>query len=1852
MHQRPGYTLAIFLLGMVLLSACDARKKPEIAAQDPTWSSIISARTAGVVSRKSKVRVVFVNDVVGKELVGQDAAGYLKFDPSIKGSASFVSEREILFAPQQDLAQGRYYRAVLNPKGLSGIPERLAAYEFVFQAMAQEFEVTTTGLSTSPDSDKTMILTGALVTADVDEAERVEKVLSATYRGQAVKIDWQHNPDGRRHDYTIAGLERDASNQSVKLAWNGKPIEVDNQGERGIEVPARNVFKVTQVHIARDTQQYIEVFFSDTLDARQNLKGLVRLGGGGFSARVDGNQLKIYPDRGAEGDVAVTIDAGVRNAKGERLAAEFTQTVTFVSEKPKLRFVGKGAILPDNKVLSVPFEAVNLRAVRVTAFRVYENNIGQFLQTNKLDGGNELNRVGRYLWRKTIHLTTPEANKWNRYSIDVSELFRDHPGGLFRLSLSFARADSTFVCPGATPTTVDETEKVPISADDYGAQEYSAWDYAEDYYGENQDDNSWSEREDPCKSAYYRYAQGIKDERNFLASNIGLLAKRDARGHLLIVATDLRNATPLKGVELALMNFQNQQIARLSTNGDGFAELDMKDTPFYISASKDGQKGYLKLSNGAALPTSHFDVGGEQVRAGIKGIIYGERGVWRPGDDIHLTFVLQDRDKKLPPGHPVTMELYNPKGQLMQTLSNSTPVNSFYRFTLKTATEAPTGNWTAKAVIGGTTFSKSLPIETVMPNRLKVELDFGKERLLGSETLKGKLFGQWLSGATAAGLKADVKLKLTPAATHFERNADFVFDDPAREFKSEPEVIFEDTLDDQGRATLSRKLDLDKQAPGMLTAGFTSRVFERGGAFSIARMSLAYSPYDNYVGIKLPKGDQSRDMLLTDKSHAVEIATLSADGKPVSLKSVQVTLYKVDWRWWWDRSGDSLAQYASASHSGVVHQGKIATSNGRGLWNFEIKYPAWGRYLVRACDTEGQHCTGKLFYIDWPGWAGRAREQAGPGASALSFTADKSEYNVGEVAKLQLPEATQGRALVTLESGTRILDQRWIEFGKDRTGFDVPITQGMSPNVYVSVTLIQPHAGKDNDRPIRLYGIIPLKVNDLKTRLSPVVHAPEEWAPESNVAVEVSERDGRAMTYTLAVVDEGLLGLTSYKTPALHDHFYKREALGVNTWDLFDEVAGAYGGELERLLALGGSDAVKAEDLQDDKKRFPPVVRFLGPFELKAQGKNKHDLKLPPYVGAVRVMVIAGQDSAYGSVDKSVYVRQPLMLLATVPRVLGPDEELTVPVSLFVMDKDIRDVKLKIEADQHFEVLGGDTVTVGFTRPEEKLGLLRLKVRSTLGKARLGFVATAGKHQARSEIYIDIRSPNPPTSQYQRKALKPGETWDAQVLPHGLVGTNVVSMEISAVPPLNLERRLQYLIRYPHGCIEQTTSAAFPQIYLPALVKLSDDKKKEVERYVQAGVDRLRGFQLPNGGFTYWPGGFATAVGYEAYNGWSTNYAGHFLLEAQKQGYQIPSGMLVDWARHQKSLAQSWTAGSQRSTLDQTYRLYTLALAGQPELGAMNRLRESGRLSVAERWQLAAAYKLAGVNDAAQDLVKGSGVEVGDYAQPDYTFGSRVRDAAIVLNSMLILDRLDQAKPVVELISAELASEGWYSTQSVAFSLLAMAQFTGAREVAAFGFERQIGDAKIEKLKTGAPVYTAELAGIAQSGTTVKLRNTSDRNLFASIVVRGVSKAGEEKESAAGLEIDVKYIDSDGNTIDSTRLRQGADLVAQVSVHNSGNAQIDNLALTQILPSGWEIHNARLDNAQGSAALALVDYEDIRDDRVYRYFSLKSGETKRFTTQLNASYLGRYYLPALSVEAMYDASKQARTRGLWVEVVK
>jgi uncharacterized protein YfaS (alpha-2-macroglobulin family) len=304
----------------------------------------------------------------------------------------------------------------------------------------------------------------------------------------------------------------------------------------------------------------------------------------------------------------------------------------------------------------------------------------------------------------------------------------------------------------------------------------------------------------------------------------------------------------------------------------------------------------------------------------------------------------------------------------------------------------------------------------------------------------------------------------------------------------------------------------------------------------------------------------------------------------------------------------------------------------------------------------------------------------------LSFSSDKPSYSIGEKATLVIPGSEKGRALVSLENGSTVLQTYWIETKKGENPFSFEVTREMTPNIFAHITLIQPHAQTSNDLPMRLYGVIPIRVEDADTHLKPLISMPDVLEPGKEVVIKISEQSNRKMTYTVALVDEGLLDLTRFRAPDPWNRFYAREALGVRTWDLYDAVMGSFGPRIERLLAIGG-DAELAAGKEDDAKanRFKPVVKFLGPFTLQG-GSDEHRFIMPQYIGSVKTMVVAGFEGAYGNAEKATPVRKPLMVLATLPRVLGPEEKLKLPVTLFTMDKNIRQVKVSIKATGPLQV--------------------------------------------------------------------------------------------------------------------------------------------------------------------------------------------------------------------------------------------------------------------------------------------------------------------------------------------------------------------------------------------------------------------------------------------------------------------------------------------------------------------------------------------------------------------------------------
>ena len=1830
---------AVCVLG---LAGCKP-KKPVAPAAEKEWYRYVSAFTSGTVSRKSPIRVLFVDNA---GTPGQAAAGLFEFSPSIDGTAEWAGPRELVFKPKGELKPGQDYRAVLNVGKILDLPKDYARFEFRFGVVRPDMEVALDGLfAEDTERPQSQVLRGRIITADTEEKALVEKVLEAEQDGKGLPVEWSHAQDGLTHYFVIKEVVRKEEPSAVNLSWDGSAIRIDNRGRRDVEVPALGAFEVVSVEPVLGEARHVLVRFSDALAKDQNLQGLIRIENRPLTFEIEANAVRVYSTQEFLGNVPVQVLPGVRNSLNRRLKERADRTITFESMRPQVRFVGRGLILPRQDRLTVPIEAVNLRSVQVAAFQIYPGNMAQFFQVNSLEGSEELARVGRYLWRKTVPLSDDPAvtGRRTRFDLDVTPLFKENPGSLFRIVLSFNRGNSTYPCAANAAPAVSEP---PLrNMDDAGYGRYSNWDYVDEGYAYNSGD--WSRRSDPCADAYYipRYNSEAVVGRNFFSSDIGLVAKLEADNTLHVVTTDIGTARPLSGLRVRAYNYQNQILGETTSDANGFAVFALKDRAFYVAADGGGDIGYLRIAGEGALPLSHFDIGGEVSEKGVKGILYGERGVWRPGDTLHLTFALFDREKVLPAGHPVLLELSNPQGQLVLTVKPEKVVAPFYAFRVETDEAAPTGNWQARVLVGGLTFSKTLKIETVVPNRLKIVLDPGRDVLVRKDMpIDAAVTAQWLHGAPAANLKYDVSVRLSRRPTRFERFPDFSFDDPSREFEGATSEVAKGTLDAGGRAKARLEIKPQQPSPGMLDAAFTSRVFEESGDFSVDTLSLPFHPYDEYVGVRAPKGDQERGMLLTDKDQEVSIVTVDTAGRPVSRDKILVSLYKIEWKWWWDRSGESLAQYVSNVQTRPLLKAEVSTRDGAGRWTFQVRYPDWGRFLIRVEDPVSGHAAGQIVYIDWPGWAGRAREEGGAGATALSFTADKPAYKVGEKAVIYLPEAVQGRALVSIESGTSVLDKFWVSTVKGENRFEIPLTAAMTPNVYVHVTLIQPHRDKATDTPIRLYGVIPILVEDPGTRLEPAIKMADEIRPKEKFRVEVRETGGRPMTYTLAVVDEGLLGLTRFATPDLRKGFYAREALGVSTWDLFDIVAEAYGAEMARILALGGDEGGASLEKAKQPRRFPPVVLFEGPFDLKAGGSGVHELTMPQYFGAVRVMVVGGRDGAFGLADKSVPVRRDLMTLATLPRVVRPGEDIVMPIAVFVTRPEIKEVTVSVETNELFQVVGESTKTVAFAKPGDDIVAFALRTTGGIGQGEVRFRAAGGSERVEDSIAIQVLASNTAITQTTRLEVKPGGSASQEVVPFGLQNTNSVVLEASSLPPLNLEKRLDFLIQYPYGCLEQTLSAAFPQLYLKSLVKLDERQMRDVEEHVKAAIEKMPGFQMANGAFSYWPGSR------EAHE-WTTAYAGYFLLEAARLGYHVPQAMLDAWRGNQKMMANNFVTGGGAAQLIQAFRLFTLALARDPDPGAMNRLRESSGLPGLAGLMLAGAFHMTGQADAAADLADRATPEFKPYRDDSETFGSDFRDEALAVRSFVQIGRPDRARPLLENLAKTLASDLWLSTQETSFGLMALASYYGTAEVKPFRY-RLAWDAETAlDVESATPFDRREFAAFPMKGRTLALTNPGTTPLYVNVYRRGVPAAGVETPSSEGLSIDVRIRDMKMNGLDIGKVAQGLDLVAEVRVKNLTPNPLKNLVLTHLVAAGFQIKNPRFGGGEGASAVE-VDYQDIRDDRVYTYFGLDAGQEKVFLVVLNASYRGRYYQPGVAVEAMYDAGLHANTKGQWVEIVQ
>jgi len=841
----PGYFRAkrLFVcLLMIFLAACG--KKDTVTVSNPAvYAKYIESYSSGTISRAGTIRVRLsaeqnlthtLNEPVKEEI--------FVFSPAVKGKTYWLDARTIEFKPEKELVPATSYDVRFNLGKLVKTNPGQEEFTFRLETIKPAFTMKEDGLRSLNGSNDRMELTGVIETSDIEKGEQVEKILSASLNGAALKIGWNHRENERLHEFTLSPVSRGKEASVLNLSFDGKAIASNITSTSTLNVPAIGDFIVLKVSAVQENESYVLVQFSDPVETGQDLRGLISVTGKEEPAfAISGSEVKLYVSEELDGDYSVNVNPGIINKWNQKLGIGYASSVFFENRLPSVKISGKGVVLPNSGRLLLPFETTNLNAVDISIIKIYENNIPQFLQDNDLDGDEELRRVAKPVVQATLRLDDDKSldlHRKQKFSLNIDQFLKTEPGAIYRVTIGFRPQYSLYTCVQKENSVKDKAAVGDADEEDEGDDEGYDWAVYEGEPGKGLDDDNnfwnlyntyypfgyrWSQRNNPCHKAYYNRERWAS--RNVMASNLGIIAKRGNNNQMLVVVNDLLTTAPIGGVDLEVLDYQQQVIGKFVTAGDGTVLFDAKRKPFLLVARKGQERGYVKLDDGNALPLSRFDVSGEEIRSGTKGFIFGERGVWRPGDSMYISFIVENAS--LPEGHPVQFDLYTPQGQLYKSITETKGVDGFYVFKTATSATAPTGNWLAKVKVGGASFEKRLRVETVMPNRLKIGLDFGDKNMLGKNaSSEGVLTATWLFGATAKNLKARVEAFCYARKTSFAGLDSYVFDNPVSTYKTQNQTVFDGSLDAEGKAKVNISFKLTDPPPGMLSASLLVKVFD------------------------------------------------------------------------------------------------------------------------------------------------------------------------------------------------------------------------------------------------------------------------------------------------------------------------------------------------------------------------------------------------------------------------------------------------------------------------------------------------------------------------------------------------------------------------------------------------------------------------------------------------------------------------------------------------------------------------------------------------------------------------------------------------------------------------------------------------------------------------------------------------------------------------------------------------------------------------------------------------------------------------------------------------------------------
>jgi uncharacterized protein YfaS (alpha-2-macroglobulin family) len=1358
--------------------------------------------------------------------------------------------------------------------------------------------------------------------------------------------------------------------------------------------------------------------------------------------------------------------------------------------------------------------------------------------------------------------------------------------------------------------------------------------------------DKWINTKEP---GLYRVSVGQPDseeaaQRWLLLTDLGAVAKRGPAGEFLVWVSSLKDLAAVADAKVTLISDQNQVMASGRTDGTGVWRVFdpkalAKGTPYMVTIEKGDDFTFLLLHT-MTIDSTGLDVGGaEAAGEGYTAFLYGERDLYRPGETLKGLTVVRDGALHIPPTMPALLRHRDPQGREVETRRLMIGDKGLAPFELSLPAYSLTGVHTlelevAQKVIGQYRFH----VEEFVPDRISVAIVPPKANIGPGQTLEYQVNSSYLFGAPAAGLPVETRVRLADSTFAPKGYETFSFRNADRKLDDKEVLSTTGKLDDEGGAKFKVEMPAGAPVPSSLEAVITARVQEQGGRGVAAMQRLQVHPYPYYIGLRRAgaKGGTADESFATPGQPAgFEYVAVTPEGKETASGGLRADLFEDRWNTVLRRTPAGGWRYETTRDPVLIASKTIPRGKTRG--GFDLTPRAYGSYRVVLTDAESQASSEVEFYAS--GWGTSPWAIKNP--SRLELDLDKEEYAAGDTATVQVRAPFPGKLLLTVERD-RVLDTQIYEMKGNTAKIEVPIKAEYRPNAYVTATLVRKVGDLEVGSAGRAFGAVPLPVNRTSNHLAPVITAPEQMRPGRELAISVKTVPNAVVT--VAAVDEGILQLIAQKTPEPFDFFYRRLALGVISYDTFSLLLP----ELKSLAPGGGEGAegmsqyVRTEGI----RRTEPVVFWSGPLTADKDGNLKVAFKVPEFQGALRIMAVAIADDRFGSSFRLTRVRDPLVLLPTLPRILSFGETLQVPVTVRNDTGKPGTITVGLSAQGPVKIEKG---TQGVEIPAGREKTVYFSVKTGNGAGNVAFLATAAGNgeQSRSTTNVSIR-PDLPELPVEDVGGMNASTLEiaGKDLDRFRPETLRRTVRVSPIPIVQFAGKLEHLLHYPYGCLEQTTSSAFPLIYIGDIAKALDpgllDPKKghdDPAVLVQAGLRRIATMQLQGGGFSLWQGE-------QQVHPWGSVYATHFLVEARRAGHPVEDGLYRN--------ALTWLAGEVKAKgtygseeLQRTvYGLYVLSRAGKADLGTMDFVRQkhAKELSAESRAMLAAAYAAAGNPRATQSLAANVGAVQEIQRQTGGNFDSAIRNRALLLLALLDADpRSPQIPALVDRLARDARTDRWWTTQEESFTLLAIGQFLQkqARQPPYSG-TLFVGGKKVGTFDNRTVTFPPILGGGA-----IRLQMNPGYKPGAalySVLTRGVPTDDAFKPASEGLQIERQFLDRDGKPVDLNAVRQG-DLVAIKTRVRSVAGAVQNVVIVNLLPSGLEVENPRLSSTEQLPWVTDANLQprsmDLRDDRILLFVDLPADSWQTFYTLVRAVAPGQFRLPPVEVEAMYNPALRA-----------